>query len=93
MNLVADVFGIAVKHWAEGNDVNTGSWLIGQGLWKSRQGSDYRALRNMASPGTAFPGDDQPDHMSGFYDGQEDNGSYPVNLIFEGRASYHQTCQ
>jgi Zn-dependent metalloprotease len=85
---VADVFGITVKHWTEGNDVNTGSWLIGQGLWKPRQGSNYRALRDMASPGTAFPGDDQPAHMSEFYSGQEDNGGVHINSGIPNKAFY-----
>lgn len=85
---VADVFGITVKHWVEGKDVNSGSWSIAQGLWKSNQGSDYRALRDMASPGTAYPGDDQPAHMSEFYDGQEDNGGVHINSGIPNKVFY-----
>ena len=42
----------------------------------------------MASPGTAYPGDDQPAHMSEFYDGQEDNGGVHINSGIPNKVFY-----
>jgi Zn-dependent metalloprotease len=82
---VADVFGITVKHWVERKDSNTASWLLAEGLWKLE---GYRALRDMASPGSAHPDDDQPAHMDKFYNGQEDNGGVHINSGIPNKAFY-----
>lgn len=78
---VADVFGITVKHYLAGNSSN---WLLAEGLW--REGGRYKALRNMLNPGTAYPEDDQPSHMSNAYYGQEDNGGVHINSGIPNRA-------
>jgi Zn-dependent metalloprotease len=82
---VADVFGITIKHWSEGKDANTASWLLAEGLWKLQ---GYRALRDMASPGSAHPDDGQTSHMDNFYNGQEDNGGVHINSGIPNKAFY-----
>jgi Zn-dependent metalloprotease len=82
---VADVFGITIRHWVEGKDVNAASWLLAEGLWKLQ---GYKALRDMASPGSAHPDDNQPAHMSNFYKGQEDNGGVHINSGIPNKAFF-----
>ena len=43
---------------------------------------------SVESPGTAYPGDDQPAHMSEFYDGQEDNGGVHINSGIPNKVFY-----
>jgi Zn-dependent metalloprotease len=83
---VADVFGICVKHWTEGKEAGQASWLLGEGLWVNKK---YKALRSMSAPGTAYPDDDQPEHMSNFYNGREDNGGVHINSGIPNKVFYH----
>lgn len=83
---VADVFGICIKQWQYKENSSEASWLLGEGLWVDKK---FKALRSMQAPGTAFPGDDQPEHMSEFYDGREDNGGVHINSGIPNKAFYH----
>lgn len=78
---ISDVFGITFEQIYKGEDVNTSKWLIGEGLWTSRVNGV--ALRSMKDPGTAYNDlvigiDPQPDHMSGYYETDEDEGGVHI---------------
>ncbi len=85
----SDVFGILVKHRAEGIDAGTASWLIGEDILEPSLGG---ALRNMIAPGTAYAGDDQPADMDGYVDlpadddPRNDNGGVHINSGIPNRA-------
>jgi Zn-dependent metalloprotease len=59
---ISDVFGSLVKQWSKNQRADEADWLIGKEVFTPLIGGD--ALRSMKAPGTAFPGDPQPDHMT-----------------------------
>ncbi len=86
----SDVFGVVVRQWHEKEaDPKTAGWLVGEGLMLA--GSHY-ALRSLKAPGTAFPGDIQPDHMSKYKklanNELEDYGGVHINSGIPNRAFY-----
>jgi Zn-dependent metalloprotease len=66
---MSDVFGVVVRQWHQQQtnpaepqtDPSKANWLVGDGLLRTGG-----ALRSMAKPGTAFPGDPQPAHMKDY---------------------------
>jgi Zn-dependent metalloprotease len=87
---ISDVFGIIVKQRILGQkDPASASWLIGEGVFNTKTlGQDYRALRDMAEPGTAYPGDDQPKHMNKYVETNDDNAGVHINSGITNRAFY-----
>ncbi|WP_101523587.1 protealysin inhibitor emfourin [Nocardioides houyundeii] len=86
---VSDVFGTCLLQWLAGEDVQQGSWLIGQGLF--RPGIAARALRDLAAPGTAYDDpllgrDPQVAHLADYVETQDDNGGVHINSGIPNRA-------
>ncbi|WP_053227312.1 M4 family metallopeptidase [Solirubrobacter soli] len=89
----SDVFGVLVKQYAAHQvaDSDEAKWLIGAGSLVTKWG---RALRSMKSPGTAWEGDQQPDHMDQYIDlpddndPNNDNGGVHINSGIPNRAFY-----
>lgn len=85
----ADVMACCIEQYVNHQNVDEAHWLIGEGIWKTEVvGSRFKALRSMAKPGTAFPGDDQPSHMDQFYTGSDDNGGVHINSGIPNKAFY-----
>jgi Zn-dependent metalloprotease len=77
---LSDVFGSIGKQYLADQTVEDASWLLGENMWNTKTlGSKYKALRDMANPGKAFPEDDQPDHMDNYYNGPEDDAGVHIN--------------
>src|SRR5262249_6213496 len=93
----ADVFGALAKQYHTLIDDGAGGkrsqkadeadWLIGNELLLNpEQDSKLRALRDMENPGTAFTGDEQPNHMRHYIDTQDDDGGVHYNCGIPNRA-------
>jgi Zn-dependent metalloprotease len=87
----SDVFGSLIEQQLRGEDFDSANWLIGDEIMAP--GLYGEALRSMAHPGTAYDNpllgkDPQPDHMSGFYSGPNDNGGVHINSGIINRAFY-----
>jgi Zn-dependent metalloprotease len=87
---MSDVFGSLVKQYALKQAADNADWLIGAGiLGPALKG---KALRSMKAPGTAFDGDDQPAHMSGYVKLPDteagDNGGVHTNSGIPNHAFY-----
>jgi Zn-dependent metalloprotease len=86
----ADVFGILVRQWKNGETAEQASWLIGAEVLVLS--ATRRGIRDMANPGTAFANDPdlgndrQPAHMSGLYSGHLDRGGVHINSGIPNRA-------
>jgi subtilisin len=81
---MSDVFGSLVKQWALGQTEDQADWLIGAGV--IGPGLKGRALRDMANPGTAFEGDEQPGHMKDYVDTDDDHGGVHINSGIPNKA-------
>jgi Zn-dependent metalloprotease len=86
---VADVFGALVEQYAKGQDAESATWLIGEGVFTDAV--EGRALRSMIAPGTAYDDDvlgrdPQPDHMDRFVETTEDHGGVHLNSGIPNRA-------
>jgi Zn-dependent metalloprotease len=86
---LADVFGALVEQYANGQDAEAASWLIGEGVFTDAV--EGRALRSMLEPGTAYDDDvlgrdPQPDHMSRYVETAEDHGGVHLNSGIPNRA-------
>ena len=88
---VSDVFGALVEQYAAGQDTQSASWLIGEGLFTEQvQG---QALRSMKAPGTAYDDDvlgtdPQPASMDGYIETDDDHGGVHLNSGIPNRAFY-----
>ena len=85
----SDVVGISIKHLFQDATNQPKNWLLGEGLFNASLNA--RGLRDMEKPGTAYDDptigkDPQPDHMSDYYDGTEDNGGVHLNSGIPNRA-------
>jgi Zn-dependent metalloprotease len=86
----ADVFGILVRQWTNGDAVQGATWLIGREVLVSAP--TRRGVRDMEHPGTAFTDDPylgtdpQPAHMRTLYQGHADNGGVHINSGIPNRA-------
>jgi Zn-dependent metalloprotease len=79
----ADVFGILVRQWKNGETVAKANWVIGAEVLKLTP--TRRGIRDMENPGTAFVNDPamgtdpQPAHMSKLYTGPRDRQGVHIN--------------
>jgi Zn-dependent metalloprotease len=86
----ADVFGVLVRQWKNGERAETADWLIGKEVLVPAR--TRRGVRDMERPGMAFTddpylgSDPQPAHMSKLYEGSSDNGGVHVNSGIPNRA-------
>ncbi|MEN3335096.1 MAG: hypothetical protein V7641_4461 [Blastocatellia bacterium] len=86
----ADVFGILVRQWKNGETVAKANWVIGAEVLKLRP--TRRGIRDMENPGTAFVNDPdmgtdpQPAHMSKLYTGPRDRQGVHINSGIPNRA-------
>jgi subtilisin family serine protease len=81
---MSDVFASLVKQWQRGQTVDEADWLIGSEV--AGPALKGRALRDMANPGTAFPGDPQPGHMNDYVTTEDDHGGVHINSGIPNRA-------
>jgi Zn-dependent metalloprotease len=86
----ADVGGVLVRQWKNGETALKASWLIGAEILVPAP--TRRAVRDMENPGTAFVDDPelgtdpQPAHMSKLYTGPADRGGVHINSGIPNRA-------
>ena len=86
----ADVFGVLVRQWNNGETALKASWLIGADVLVP--GPTRRAIRDMENPGTAYVNDPdlgtdpQPAHMSKLFTGAFDRGGVHINSGIPNRA-------
>jgi len=86
----ADVFGILIGQWKNGETAANASWVVGAGVLVPAP--TRRGIRDMEHPGTAFVNDlhlgtnPQPDHMSRLYTGPRDRGGVHINSGIPNRA-------
>ncbi|MGE3843034.1 MAG: M4 family metallopeptidase [Vicinamibacterales bacterium] len=86
----ADVFGVLVRQWSEGEPAERANWVIGSDVLVP--GPPRRGIRDMEFPGTAFTDDPdlgtdpQPAHMSKLYKGPADRGGVHINSGIPNRA-------
>jgi Zn-dependent metalloprotease len=79
----ADVFGILVRQWKNGETAAKANWVIGAEVLKLTP--TRRGIRDMENPGTAFVNDPdlgtdpQPAHMSKLYTGPRDRQGVHIN--------------
>ncbi|MFF2960272.1 M4 family metallopeptidase [Streptomyces sp. NPDC057963] len=90
---ICDVFASLVKQYSLGQSADRADWLLGAGMLAP--GLKAKALRSLASPGTAYDAprlgkDPQPAHMGGYFETQQDNGGVHVNSGIPNRA-FHLT--
>lgn len=88
----SDVFGSMVKQFKLNQTVDKADWLIGEGLFTKK--INGKALRSMSHPGTAYDDpkigkDNQPDHISGYEDIEEDQGGVHRFSGIPNKAFYH----
>jgi Zn-dependent metalloprotease len=86
----ADVFGLLVRQWKNGEAVADANWLVGAGVLVTSP--TRRAIRDMENPGTAFVNDPdlgtdpQPAHMSKIFTGPRDRQGVHINSGIPNRA-------
>jgi Zn-dependent metalloprotease len=86
----ADVGGILVRQWKNGETAANASWVVGANVLVPA--STRRGIRDMEHPGTAFVNDPdlgtdpQPDRMSRLYTGPRDRGGVHINSGIPNRA-------
>lgn len=84
----ADVFGVTIRQYNQGEHTSPAkaNWLIGDSIMTPLQFGD--AIRSMKAPGTAYPRDPQPDHMSRYYSGPNDYGGVHINSGIPNKVFY-----
>jgi Zn-dependent metalloprotease len=86
----ADVFGLLVRQWKNGETVAKANWLIGAEVLVPSP--TRRAIRDMENPGTAYVNDPQlgtdpqPANMSKIYTGPRDRQGVHINSGIPNRA-------
>jgi Zn-dependent metalloprotease len=86
----ADVFGILVRQWNNGEKALKANWVLGAEVFVPA--TTRRGIRDMENPGTAFVNDPdlgndpQPAHMSKLYTGARDRGGVHINSGIPNRA-------
>lgn len=88
---MSDVFGTVIQQFIDGTTADNSDWLIGNGI----MGPDLygEALRSMKAPGTAYDNylmgkDPQPDHMTRYYFGSDDNQGVHINSGIPNKVFY-----
>lgn len=87
----SDVFGSVITQYAQGQTAHDADWLIGDEIMGPELYGE--ALRSMKAPGTAYDNsllskDPQPDHMSNYYSGADDNQGVHINSGIPNKAFY-----
>src|SRR5919205_714269 len=93
----ADVFGILVRHWKNGETASKANWVVGAELLLplppgTPKTTQRRGIRDMENPGTAFVNDPdlgndpQPGHMSKIFTGPRDRQGVHINSGIPNRA-------
>ena len=86
----ADVFGILIRQWKNGETAATANWVVGAEVLVPAP--TRRGIRDMENPGTAFVDDPdlgtdpQPAHMSKLYTGPRDRRGVHINSGIPNRA-------
>jgi Zn-dependent metalloprotease len=86
----ADVFGILVRQWKNGETVAKANWVVGAEVMVPAP--TRRGIRDMENPGTAFVNDPQlgtdpqPAHMSNLFTGPRDRQGVHINSGIPNRA-------
>jgi Zn-dependent metalloprotease len=86
----ADVGGILIRQWKNGESVAKANWLIGVEVLMPAP--TRRGIRDMEHPGTGFTNDPelgtdpQPADMKHLYKGSQDNGGVHINSGIPNRA-------
>ena len=88
---MSDVFGTVIQQAIDGTTADDADWLIGNDI----MGPDLfgEALRSMKAPGTAYDNyifgkDPQPDHMTRYYHGADDNQGVHINSGIPNKVFY-----
>ena len=86
---ISDVFASCLKQRLRDQTADQADWLIGEGLFLP--GISARALRDMASPGTAYDDpqlghDPQVGHLADYVETTSDNGGVHTNSGIPNRA-------
>lgn len=86
----ADVFGILVRQWKNGETAANANWVVGAEVLVPA--STRRGIRDMENPGTAFVNDPflgtdpQPANMANIYTGPRDRQGVHINSGIPNRA-------
>jgi Zn-dependent metalloprotease len=86
----ADVFGVLVRQWKNGETTAKANWVIGAEVLVAAP--TRRGIRDMENPGTAYINDPdlgtdpQPAHMSKIYTGPRDRRGVHINSGIPNRA-------
>ena len=88
---MSDVFGIMIKQSVKNQTAASSDWLIGEGLFIPKAGTNRKALRSMENPGTAYNDPDlgkdpQVGNMKDYVGGSDDNGGVHINSGIPNRA-------
>jgi Zn-dependent metalloprotease len=86
----ADVFGVLVRQWKEGETALKANWVIGAEIF-AKPGPNRRGIRDMENPGTAYDDpvlgkDPQPADYDHRYKGTADRGGVHINSGIANRA-------
>jgi Zn-dependent metalloprotease len=86
---ISDVFGALVEQYSMGQDAESATWLIGEGVFTDLV--EGRGIRSMKDPGTAYDDeilgrDPQPDHFDRYIETDDDNGGVHLNSGIPNRA-------
>ncbi len=86
----SDVFGALLERYVHGESADT--WRVGETCYTPGNGTSDGGIRDMADPhsvpGYGLTPDDDPDHYSERYTGQEDNGGVHINSGIANKAFY-----
>jgi Zn-dependent metalloprotease len=87
----SDVFGAVITQYVKGQTADEADWLVGDEIMGPSLYGE--ALRSMKAPGTAYDNpllgkDPQPDHMSSYYFGPNDNQGVHINSGIPNKAFY-----
>jgi len=89
----SDVLGEVIEQWSENragfgtlDAVKGADWLVGEDVMTPDIAGD--ALRSLKSPGTAYAGDKQPNHMDSYVKTTSDNGGVHINSGIPNKAAY-----
>ncbi len=86
----ADVFGILVRQWKNGETAANANWVVGADVLVPAP--TRRGIRDMENPGTAFVNDPdlgtdpQPSHISNIFTGPRDRQGVHINSGIPNRA-------
>jgi Zn-dependent metalloprotease len=88
---MSDVFGTVIQQAIDGTTADDADWLIGNDIMGPELYGE--ALRSMKAPGTAYDNyilgkDPQPDHMTRYYHGADDNQGVHINSGIPNKVFY-----